>query len=78
MEVEEYENLTVKKKYERTTNLRNVPNTNFLKSNNTRKSYATISGTIKPVKPSIDLKMAKEKLNLAKGKIAPNARYNVT
>ena len=76
MEVEEYEKFNVKRKYERTTDLKNVPNTNFSKT--TKRSNATIGSTIKPVKPSIDLKMAKEKLNMAKGKIAPQARYNVT
>lgn len=73
MEVEEYEKINVKKTYKR-GNLLNVPNTGLSKM---KKTSTTASGTFKPVKPSIDLEKAREKLNAAKGKVAPTARFNV-
>ena len=74
MEVEEYEKINVKKTYKR-TNLLNVPNTGFSKI---KRQNTSISTTFKPVKSSIDIQKAKEKLQSARGKVAPASRYNVT
>ena len=71
--VEELEQTTTKKTYKRDVLLK-VPNTGFSK---TKRHNTTIFSTIKP-KASIDKEKAKEKLNQAKGKIAPQTRYNVT
>ena len=62
--VEELEQTTTKKTYKRDVLLK-VPNTGFSKRQNT-----TLFSTLKP-KASIDKGKAMEKLNQAKGKIAP-------
>ena len=53
----------------------NVPNSGFSKI---KKTNTTIASVLRPAIASIDLNKAREKLNQAKGKIAPMARYNVT
>ena len=73
MEGIDFEQIHVKKTYKR-TNLLNVPNSGFSKI----KKQNTTNGSILRPKASIDLDKAREKLNSAKGKIAPMARYNVT
>ena len=74
MEVEEYEKLNVKKTYKR-TNILSMPTSGFTKI---KKQNSTIGNTMRPAKASIDLEKAREKLNAAKGKVAPMTRYNVT
>ena len=63
---EEFEQSIIKKTYKR-SDLLTVPNTGFSKN---KRQNSTLFNTLKP-KASIDKEKAREKLNQAKGKIAP-------
>ena len=72
--MEAYDLLNSKKGYKRGS-LLNVPNTGFSKAN--KKGNTTLTSTIKPAKPSMDIEKARKMLDEAKGKVAPMPRYNV-